>query len=50
MPELGPKLKTTLVPGWAASNWWPRVVKASVSEAAAMTVIVLVGPAAADDD
>src|SRR5580765_5310289 len=39
-PELGPKLKTTLVPGWADSNWVPRVVNASLSEAAANTVTV----------
>src|SRR4051794_17213094 len=48
-PELGPKLKTTFVPGWAASNCLPRVVKASVREAAARTVIVPAGLAAEDE-
>src|SRR5262249_57599884 len=39
-PELGPKLNFTVSPGWAASNCFPSVVKLSVSEAAAKTVIV----------
>ena len=38
--ELAAKLKTTLTPGWAASNCWPIVVKASFSDEAASTVIV----------
>ena len=38
--ELASKENFTVVPGWAAWNWVPRVVKASVSEAAASTVIV----------
>ena len=33
-------MKATLVPGWAASNCWPSVVKACWREAAANTVIV----------
>src|SRR5215471_18737468 len=39
-PELGPKLNFTVSPGWAASNCFPSVVKLSVSDAAAKTVIV----------
>src|SRR6185436_6489533 len=39
-PELGPKLKTTLAPGWAASNCRPSVVNASFREAAANTLTV----------
>src|SRR6476661_1752626 len=38
-PELGPKLKVTLVPGCAASKLLPSSVNASVSDAAANTVI-----------
>src|SRR6478735_6163766 len=52
-PELGPKLRTTRTPGWAASNWWPRRVKASFSDAAAKTVTVpltFAGPAAGVED
>jgi hypothetical protein len=37
--ELAPKLNVTLTPGWAASNVWPRLVKASFSEEAANTVM-----------
>src|SRR6185295_17673914 len=39
-PELGPKLKTTLAPGWAASNCWPSLMNASFREAAAKTLTV----------
>src|SRR3954469_9929539 len=39
-PELGPKLKTTFTPGWAASNCFPRVVNASVNDDAAETLMV----------
>src|SRR5664280_773588 len=39
-PELGPKLNTTLEPGWAASNCWPSLVNASCKEAAANTLTV----------
>ena len=39
-PKRRPKLKTTLVPGWAASNCWPNVVNDSFSEAAANTLTV----------
>src|SRR6185503_7254318 len=39
-PELGPKLNTTLVPGWAASNCVPILVNASFREAAANTLTV----------
>jgi hypothetical protein len=38
--SLPPKLKVTLVPGWAFSNCWPRAVKLSFREAAANTVTV----------
>jgi hypothetical protein len=38
-PELGPKLKLTVSPGWAASNCFPSWVKVPVN-AAANTVIV----------
>lgn len=38
--SLPPKLKVTFVPGWAFSNSLPRVVKLSLSEAAANTVTV----------
>ena len=37
--ELAAKLKVTFTPGWAASNCWPSVVKDSVSDAAARTVM-----------
>src|SRR5215472_14085758 len=39
-PELGPKLNFTVSPLWAAWNCCPSLVKVSVSEAAANTVIV----------
>src|SRR3954453_23657067 len=39
-PELGPKLNTILTPGWADSNCLPRVVNASVRDAAAKTFTV----------
>src|SRR5450631_3652298 len=39
-PELGPKWQTTRVPGWAASNWAPSLVNASLREAAANTLMV----------
>ena len=39
-PELGPKLNSTVVPGWSSSNCLPSSVKDSVSEAAAKTRIV----------
>src|SRR5436309_14201757 len=39
-PELGPKLNTTFTPGCAASNCFPSVLKASVSDAAANTLTV----------
>src|SRR6266702_7413685 len=39
-PELGPKLNFTVSPLWAASNCFPSWVNASVSDAAANTVIV----------
>jgi hypothetical protein len=39
-PELGPKLNFTVSPLWAAWNCFPIWVKASVSDAAANTVIV----------
>ncbi|GAA0909655.1 hypothetical protein GCM10009549_18280 [Streptomyces thermoalcalitolerans] len=36
--SLPPKLKVTFVPGWSFSNFLPRAVKLSLSEAAAKTV------------
>ena len=39
-PELGPKLNSTLVPGWSFSNCLPSSVNDSVSDAAAKTRIV----------
>jgi hypothetical protein len=39
-PELGPKLKTTSTPGWAASNCWPSLLNDSFREAAANTLTV----------
>jgi len=45
-PELGPKLKTTFVPGFFDSNWRPNLVNDSWREAAAKTLMVPV----ADDD
>src|SRR5580693_242890 len=38
-PELGPKLKVTVSPGWAASNCLPIWVNEPCSDAAAKTVI-----------
>src|SRR5207248_1065631 len=37
--ELAAKLKVTVTPGCAASNWWPMRANASVSDAAAKTVM-----------
>src|SRR5260370_15500496 len=47
-PELGPKSNRTVVPGYSAWNWLPSRVNASVSEAAARTVIVPCGPVAVE--
>ena len=47
-PSCGPKLKTTVTPGWAASNCLPSVVNASCSDAAANTLTVPVIAAVVD--
>src|SRR6478736_3595949 len=47
--ELAPKLNVTFVPGWAASNAFPRSVNAPVSDAAAKTVIDPERAGAVDD-
>jgi hypothetical protein len=49
-PELGPKLKTTLDPGYAASNCCPSLVNDSLRDAAAKTVIVPAGDVAVETE